>query len=82
MAGPYRLAPQEVQGGIPTWPSPRRTKVKVEALVKGNFEMTAGGAPTETNVIEEGPNNFERDFGGVYLSVKNLTDRDVTVTTE
>lgn len=82
MAGPFRLAPQEVQGGIPTWAFGRQTKVNVDALVEGNFEMTSGGSATEVNVLKVGRNAFERSFGGVLLSVKNLTTRDITVTTE
>lgn len=82
MAGPFRLAPQEVQGGIPTWALGRQTKVIVDCEAEGNFEMTAGGSPTEVNKLVLGRNQFERSFGGVLLAVKNLTTRDITVTTE
>lgn len=82
MAGPFRLAPQEVQGQIPTFAFGRQTKVVVDALVEGNFEMTAGGSATEVNALRVGRNEFERAFGGVLLAVKNLTTRDITVTTE
>lgn len=83
MAGPYRLAPQEVQGNIPTWGAGKQTKVHVDTTVDGgNFEMTAGGSASEVNELQLGRNTFERSFGGVYLAVKNLTQRDITVTTE
>ncbi|GAA3170002.1 MULTISPECIES: hypothetical protein [Streptomyces] len=82
MAGPYGLAPNEVKGGIPTWAGGRETTVKVECEADGRFEMTAGGSPTETSDVKKGSNEFKRGFGGVTLSVKNLTDKNMTVSTE
>lgn len=81
-AGPFRIAPQEVQPSIPTWGFGRHTKVIVHCRADGNFEMTAGGAPTEVNYCRQGRNEFERNFGGVYLAIKNLTVEDITVYTE
>jgi hypothetical protein len=82
MAGPYRLAPQQVLGHIPTWAFGRQTKVIVDCQADGDFEMTAGGSATEVNVLRVGRNEFARSFGGVELAVKNLTLEDITVTTE
>ncbi|MEA5497715.1 hypothetical protein VB834_03370 [Limnoraphis robusta Tam1] len=82
MAGPFRLAPEEVQDGIPTWGGGRQTKVIVDAQADGNFEMTAGGSGTEVNVLRPGRNEFQRSFGGVLLAVKNLTLEDITVRTQ
>lgn len=82
MAGPFRVAPQEVQAHIPTWAFGRQTKVIVDCRADGNFEMTAGGSATEVNALRVGRNQFERSFGGVELAVKNLTLEDITVTTE
>jgi hypothetical protein len=54
MAGPFRLAPDEVQGGIPTWAFGKETKVIVDCNVDGNFEMRAGGSPSETTSVRTG----------------------------
>lgn len=81
-AGPYRLAPQEVEYGIPTWGFGRHTKVIVHCKADGRFEMTCGGAATEVNYCRQGRNEYERNFGGGYLAIKNLTPEDITVYTE
>lgn len=81
MAGPFRLAPEEVQGGIPTnlFTS---TVVAVECSSAGLFEMTAGGSATEVSQVRQGRTEFGRQFGGVLLAVKNRTPGDMTVTTQ
>lgn len=81
MAGPFRLAPNEVQSQIPTWALGKETVVNVDCAVDGLFEMTAGGSPSETTSVKAGSNEFSRNFGGVLLAVKNLTNGDITVTT-
>jgi len=81
-AGPFRLAPQETKYGIPTWGWGRHTKVVVHCEADGRFEMTAGGSATEVNYCRQGRNEYERNFGGVHLAVKNLTPEDITVYTE
>ncbi|MCU0535556.1 MAG: hypothetical protein MUD14_16825 [Hydrococcus sp. Prado102] len=81
MAGPFRLAPQEVQYNIPTWHWPHNTTVIVDAAVNGSVEMKAGGSPPETTSINPGNNQFSRSFGGVLLAVKNLSPADITVST-
>jgi hypothetical protein len=60
MAGPFRVAPQEVKDGIPTWAFGRQTKIIVDCEADGRFEMTAGGCATEVNVLRVGRNEFER----------------------
>ena len=82
MAGPFRVAPQEIKSGIPTWHGGRQTKVIVDCQADGNCDMTAGGSSTEVNVLRVGRNEFQRSFGGVQLAIKNLTLEDITVTTE
>lgn len=81
-AGPFRLAPHETKYGIPTWAFGRHTKIVVHCEADGRFEMTAGGSSTEINYCRLGRNEYERNFGGVYLAIKNLTERDITVFTE
>lgn len=81
-AGPYRLAPQETTYGIPTWGFGRHTKIIVHCKADGRFEMTAGGAATEVNTCRPGRNEYERNFGGVHLAIKNMTSEDITVYTE
>jgi hypothetical protein len=44
--------------------------------------MTAGGAATEVNTCRPGRNEYERNFGGVHLAIKNMTSEDITVYTE
>jgi hypothetical protein len=82
MAGPFHLSPNEVQLGIPTWAFGRTTLVTVDSQGDGFFEMRAGGSPAETTSITAGQNHFNRDFGGVLLAVKNLTNADIVVHTE
>jgi hypothetical protein len=82
MAGPYQLAPNEMQKLIPTWPLGKRTKVIVDCQADGQFEMEAGGSAAEINTIRVGRQEFERDFAGAWLAVTNLTPKDITVTTE
>ena len=80
MAGPFQLAPEEVQGGIPT-NLLTSTVVTVECSRGGLFEMTAGGSPTEVSQIGAGRTEYGRGFGGVLLAVKNRTPGEMTVTT-
>jgi hypothetical protein len=82
MAGPFRLAPNEVQSQIPTWALGKETLVIVDCAVDGFFEMRAGGSPPEMTSVKTNRNEFRRNFGGVLLAVKNLTNADITVTTE
>lgn len=81
-AGPYTIGPHEVRGNIPTWCCGRHTKVVVNCEADGRFEFTAGGAPTEINYCRAGRNEYERNFGGVWLSIKNLTVDNIKVYTE
>lgn len=81
-AGPYRLAPQETTYGIPTWAFGRYTKVVVHCNIDGRVEMTAGASSSEINYCHIGRNEYERNFGGFPLAIKNLTSADITVYTE
>jgi hypothetical protein len=81
-AGPFRIAPQETKYGIPTWGAGRHTKIIVHCKADGRFDMTAGGSATEVNTCRPGRNEYERNFGGVYLAIKNMTAEDITVYTE
>jgi hypothetical protein len=81
MAGPYKIAPNAVAYEIPTWGFGRDTVVEVDATARGFVEMTAGGSPPESTSVAIGPNSFNRNFGGVFLAVKNLTPGEITVTT-
>ncbi|GEM_PF-1795058 len=82
MAGPYHLSPNEVQFDIPTWGFGKTTTVHADCAVAGFIEMRAGGSPAESTSVNAGQNHFTRDFGGVLLAVKNLTNGAMTVTTE
>ena len=88
MAGPFQLAPQQTQSNIPTnlFTS---TKVKVTnpQPFNGANSMTAGVSPTEFDTVGPGVTEFERSFGGAFLTVKNEGDSDhgnapLTVETE
>ena len=82
MAGPYKLSPNQVQSNIPTWALGRTTTVHANCTADGYLEMRAGGSPAESTSVHVGQNHFTRDFGGVHLAVKNLTNAEMTVTTE
>ncbi|MFZ4662933.1 MAG: hypothetical protein ACOYNY_38355 [Caldilineaceae bacterium] len=82
MAGPYNLSPNQVQLEIPTWGFGRSTTVHADCSADGFIEMRAGGSPAESTSVKAGSNHFTRDFGGVLLAVKNLTNGSMRVKTE
>jgi hypothetical protein len=59
------------------WGFGGRTKVIVDNKSPwvGRISMTAGGSPAEYNDVERGEVIFERNFGGVLLTVKNESQR-------
>jgi hypothetical protein len=81
MAGPFSLAPGETQTQIPTFILGKITHVVVNCQVAGNIELHAGGSLAETDQCNAGNNEFDRNFGGVFLAVKNDTSGTVTVST-
>jgi hypothetical protein len=84
MAGPYKLKPGQTQKSIPTWESPRQTDVCVtnHSDKPGRISMTAGGSATEFDDIPVGTIHLSRNFGGVYLAVKNEGQVDLSVETK
>jgi hypothetical protein len=81
LAGPFSLAPGETQTQIPTFILGKKTHVVVNCTVAGNIELHAGGSLAETDQCNVGNNEFDRNFGGVFLAVKNDTSGNLTVTT-
>ena len=83
MAGPYKLAPTQSQGGIPTWPAHKRTKVLVSNATGsvGRIKMKAGVSPPEEHDVSPGQHEFDRDFGGLLLTVTNEGSVALTVGT-
>jgi hypothetical protein len=81
MAGPFSLAPGETQTQIPTFILGKKTAVVVNCSVAGNIELHAGGSLSETDSCKVGSNEFDRNFGGVFLAVKNDTSGNITVST-
>ena len=79
MAGPFSLAPGETQTQIPTFILGRKTAVVVNCTVAGNIELHAGGSLAETDSCQAGNNEFDRNFAGVFLAVKNDTSGNITV---
>ena len=84
MAGPYKLAPTQSQGGIPTWPAHKRTKVLVSNATGsvGRIKMQAGLSAPEENDVSPGQHELDRDFGGLPLTVTNEGSVALTVSTQ
>ena len=81
MAGPFSLNPDEIQFQIPTnlFTS---TKVTVTSPVNGSVEMRAGLSEPEVSAFHAGVTEFVRQFGGVFLAVKNQSSQPITIVTE
>jgi hypothetical protein len=84
MAGPYELDPGQTQYGILTHPVWQNTRVIVtnNSNKAGKISMTAGASATEHDDVHPGVTNFDRNFGGVLLAVKNEGDVHLTVSTQ
>lgn len=80
MAGPFNLNANETQFQIPTnlFSS---TTVIVTSPVNGSIEMTAGGSASEASDIHAGVTEFVRQFGGVFLAVKNQSAQPISIET-
>jgi hypothetical protein len=81
MAGPFSLNSNETQFQIPTnlFTS---TKVTVTSPVNGSIEMRAGGSEPEVSAFGAGVTEFVRQFGGVFLAVKNNSPQPISIATE
>jgi hypothetical protein len=73
MAGPFFLDPGHGKTEIPTWPAGHQTRVIVYNRTPGvgHISMKAGASPPESSDVQPGEVNFDRDFGGVWLTVQN-----------
>ena len=84
MAGPFRIDPMTSLGGIPTSGSGKQTKVmdtNTTGLV-GYIKMQAGLSAAVQNDILPGTVELDRDFGGMPLTVTNLGQCALTVSTQ
>jgi len=84
MAGPFRIDPMKSLGGIPTSGSGKQTKVIVTNTtgLVGYIKMQAGLSAAVQNDILPGTVELDRDFGGMPLTVTNLGQCALTVSTQ
>jgi hypothetical protein len=82
IAGHYKVDPGQTPYHLPAHPALNNTRVVVTNPNNqmGRISMTAGGSATEFDDLAPGTTNFDRDFAGVELAVKD--EEKVTLTVE